>query len=143
MSNIVQNKILSIELSSSLESLIDKVKSSLNSDNIAVSKAWGILQLAIAQTIQVIENANPSLKGSTKKEIALSMISMFYDKVFLVVTIPYIPAVAQPIISRYTKALLMLLVSSAIDSMVEIFRKTGVFADPNSEDNKPVDVSNK
>lgn len=135
MSDIVQNKILSIELSSSLESLINKVKSSLNANNVAVSKAWGILQLAIAQTIQVIESSNPSLKGSTKKEIALSMISMFYDKVFLVVTIPYIPAVAQPIISRYTKALLMLLVSSAIDSMVEIFRQNGVFVDPKPVDN--------
>lgn len=144
MSDVVQNKILSIELSSSLESLINNVKSSLSNNNsIAISKAWGILQLAIAQTIQVIENSNPSLKGSTKKEIALSMISMFYDKVFLVVTIPYIPAVAQPIISRYTKALLMLLVSSAIDSMVEIFRKSGVFADPDAEENKTIDVSNR
>jgi hypothetical protein len=57
---------------------------------------------------------------------------MFYDKVFLVVTVPYVPVVLQPIISKYTKALLMLLVSSAIDSMVEIFRKSGIFTDPNS-----------
>lgn len=133
MTTSIQNQILSIELSSSLEVLIDKVKRSLSdSKSVAMSQAWGILQIAIAETIKIIEESNPSLKGSNKKAIALAMINMFYDKVFLVVTIPYVPVVLQPIISRYTKALLMLLVSSAIDSMVEIFRKSGIFTDPNS-----------
>jgi hypothetical protein len=127
MTNI-QNQILSIELSSTLESLIKSVKESLiNSKNVTVSKAWGILQLAVADTIRTIEISTPSLKGTTKKEIALSMISSFYDKVFLVVTVPYVPAPLQPIISKYTKALLMLLVSSAIDSMVQIFKQSGIF----------------
>lgn len=127
MTNI-QNQILSIELSSTLESLIKSVKESLiNSKNVTVSKAWGILQLAVADTIRTIEISTPSLKGATKKEIALSMISSFYDKVFLVVTVPYVPAPLQPIISKYTKALLMLLVSSAIDSMVQIFKQSGIF----------------
>lgn len=124
---------LSIELFSQLNGLIDKVKNTLaNSKSIAISTAWGILQIATAEVVQVIEDNNPSLKGSSKKEIALSMISTFYDKVFLVISIPFIPVVLQPIIQKYIKALLMLLVSSTIDSMVEIFRKTGVFADPNS-----------
>jgi hypothetical protein len=133
MTTSIQNQILSIELSSSLEALIDKVKKSLSgSKSVAMSQAWGILQIAIAETIKIIETSNPSLKGSNKKTIALAMLSMFYDKVFLVVTVPYVPVVLQPIISKYTKALLMLLVSSAIDSMVEIFRKSGIFTDPNS-----------
>lgn len=127
MTNI-QTQILSIELSSALESLTKSVKESLmNSKNITMSKAWGILQLAVAETIKTIESTTPSLKGVTKKEIALNMISSFYDKAFLIVTIPYVPAPLQPIISKYTKALLMLLVSSAIDSMVQIFKQTGIF----------------
>lgn len=133
MTTSIQNQILSIELSSSLETLIDKVKKTLSgSKSIAIYQAWGILQIAIAETISTIEESNPLLKGSNKKAIALAMLSMFYDKVFLVVTVPYVPVVLQPIISKYTKALLMLLVSSAIDSMVEIFRKSGIFTDPNS-----------
>jgi hypothetical protein len=131
----MDNQILGIELSSKLQDLIDKVKSTLsNNKSVAVAQAWGILQLAIAEAIQIIEDNNPSLKGSNKKEIALSMISNFYDKVFLVVNIPFVPVMFQPIIQKYIKILLMLLVSSTIDSMVEIFRKTGVFDDHNTVD---------
>jgi len=131
----MDNQVLNIELSDKLEQLINKVKSSLNKNkSVAVNQAWGILQLAVADTVQVIEDNNPSLKGSSKKEIALGMISNFYDKVFLVVSIPFVPVMFQPIIQKYIKALLMLLVSSTIDSMVEIFRSTGVFDDPNTVD---------
>lgn len=139
----MDNSILSLELSSKLEQLINRVKATLtNNKSVAMSQAWGILQLATAETIQVIEDSNPALKGSNKKELALNMISNFYDKVFLVVNIPYVPVAFQSIIQKYIKALLMLLVSSTIDSMVEIFRKTGVFTDPNvvvdpSVDNVP------
>ena len=131
----MDNQILGIELSSKLQDLIDKVKSTLsNNKSVAVTQAWGILQSAVAEAIQIIEDNNPSLKGSNKKEIALSMISNFYDKVFLVVNIPFVPVMFQPIIQKYIKILLMLLVSSTIDSMVEIFRKTGIFEDPNTVD---------
>ena len=136
----MDNTILSIELSSKLEDLINKVKKSLSSNkSIAVNQAWGILQLAVADTVQVIEDSNPSLKGSNKKELALDMISNFYDKVFLVVNIPYVPSALQPIIQKYIKALLMLLVSSTIDSMVEIFRKTGIFSDSDNVVDPSVD----
>lgn len=133
MNTILSNQILSIELSSRLETLINQVKVSFSKNkSVAVNQAWGILQLAVAESVQAIEDNNPSLKGSNKKEIALNMISNFYDKVFLIVNIPYVPAMFQPIIQKYIKALLMLLVSSTIDSMVEIFRKTGIFVDPNA-----------
>jgi hypothetical protein len=136
----MDSNILSIELSSKLQDLVNKVKNTLvNSKSVAINQAWGILQLAVADTVQVIEDNNPSLKGSSKKEIALSMISNFYDKVFLVVSIPFVPVMFQPIIQKYIKALLMLLVSSTIDSMVEIFRSTGVFVDPNAVVDPSVD----
>ena len=131
----MDSQILSIELSTKLQELINKVKSTLiNNKSVAINQAWGILQLAVAETVQAIEDNSPSLKGSNKKEIALSMISNFYDKVFLVVNIPFVPVMFQPIIQKYIKALLMLLVSSTIDSMVEIFRQTGVFEDHNTVD---------
>jgi MFS-type transporter involved in bile tolerance (Atg22 family) len=133
MTDSISNQSLSLELFSKLQVLVDKVKTTLDQNkSVAISKAWGILQIATAEVIQVIEDNNPLLKGSNKKEIALSMISTFYDKVFLVISIPFIPVVLQPIIQKYIKALLMLLVSSTIDSMVEIFRKTGIFPDPNT-----------
>jgi hypothetical protein len=140
----MDNVILSIEYSSKLEELITKVKTVLSSTKeIAISQAWGILQLAVAETIQTIEDNNPSLKGSNKKEIAMNMISNFYDKVFLVVNIPFLPAILQPIIQKYIKALLMLLVSSTVDSMVEIFRRTGIFDSTKSVIDPAIDISPK
>jgi hypothetical protein len=133
MTDSISNQSLSLELFSKLQVLVDKVKTTLDQNkSVAISTAWGVLQIATAEAIQVIEENNPSLKGTSKKEIALSMISAFYDKVFLVINIPFIPSILQPIIQKYIKTLLMLLVSSTIDSMVEIFRKTGVFVDPNT-----------
>ena len=140
----MNNVILSIEYSSKLEELITKVKMVLSSTKeIAISQAWGILQLAVAETIQTIEDNNPSLKGSNKKEIAMNMISNFYDKVFLVVNIPFLPSILQPIIQKYIKALLMLLVSSTVDSMVEIFRKTGIFDGTKNVIDPAIDISPK
>lgn len=131
MTDSIQVNISSIELSKALESLVDTVKNSLGSSkNIAISTAWGFLQLAVAETIQTIESNNPTLKGSSKKEIALAMLSSFYDRVFPMVSVPYIPIMLQPVIQKYAKILLMLLVSSTIDSMVKIFRQNGVFVDP-------------
>jgi hypothetical protein len=134
MVNSVQVSISSIELSKTLETLVNNVKNTLGGSNkITVSVAWGFLQLAVAQVIQSIEDSNPSLKGSSKKEIALVVIGNFYDKVFPLVTVPYLPIFIQPIIQKYTKTLLMLLIGTTIDSMVEIFRQNGVFVDPNSK----------
>jgi hypothetical protein len=134
MTSSVQISISSIELSKSLEALVNNVKNALGGSNkVTVSVAWGFLQLAVAEVIKLIEDNNPSLKGSSKKEIALVMIGNFYDKVFPLVTVPYLPIFIQPIIQKYTKALLMLLIGTTIDSMVQIFRQNGVFVDPNSK----------
>lgn len=58
------------------------------------------------------------------------LLSSFYDRVFLIIDIPYIPKPLQPIIQKYVKLFLMAMVSATIDAMVTTFRKTGVFVDP-------------
>jgi hypothetical protein len=67
------------------------------------------------------------LSSPEKKALAMDLISGFYDKVFLVVDIPVVPNLLEPIIHRYVKQFLMILVSSSIDAMVTTFRNTGVF----------------
>jgi hypothetical protein len=57
----------------------------------------------------------------------MNLLSDFYDKVFLVVDIPVVPNLLEPIIHKYIKAFLMILVSATIDAMVTTFRNTGVF----------------
>ena len=57
----------------------------------------------------------------------MSMISKFYDSLFLVVDIPFVPSIIEGYIHSYVKSFLMILASSTIDSMVKIFREAGIF----------------
>jgi hypothetical protein len=131
-----------------ISSLVNKAKDIVkNAKNIAMPQAWNMLQLAVAEIIQNIENNNPNLKGADKKTLALTMISSFYDQVFPIVTFPFAPPFLQPIIQRYVKQLLMILVGASIDALVSTFRQTGVFVDPSSlivpENDKSPKISEK
>jgi len=98
-----------------------------NLKKIALSEAWKILQLVVAGVVQVIEAIATDLDGKDKKAIALEFIERFYDTTFIMVDIPFVPSIVEPIIHRYIKSILMVMVSSSIDATVTIFRQTGVF----------------
>lgn len=111
-----------------VEKLILNTQKSLSHvKNIAIEEAWKLLQIATATIIQIIESIGQDLSGSDKKALAMNLISNFYDKVFIVIDIPYLPNVLESYIHKYIKQFLMILVGSTIDSMVTIFRNTGVF----------------
>lgn len=111
-----------------VQKLIETVKKSLSDvKSIAVAEAWKVLQLAVSTVVQIIESVGTDLSSPDKKALAMSLLDEFYDKVFLVIDIPVVPNLIEPIIHKYVKAFLMLLVSSTIDSMVTVFRNTGVF----------------
>lgn len=118
---------------SNIQSLVEKAKIVLKAvKDVAMPQAWNILQLATVDVIQSIENNSPTLKGADKKTLAMAMISNFYDQVFTVVNFPFVPKLLQPIIQKYVKQILMLLVSSSIDALVTTFRNSGIFIDPSS-----------
>ena len=111
-----------------VQKLIETVKKSFKDiKRIALSEAWKVLQLAIATVIQIVEAIGTDLNSPDKKQLTMNLLSEFYDKVFLIVDVPVVPNLLEPIIHKYVKAFLMLLVSSTIDSMVTVFRNTGVF----------------
>ena len=115
-------------LKQELETLILHTKESLkNLRKVAIDEAWKILQLAVAKIVQTIEKTAVGLSGPDKKQIALDLLNSFYDRVFVVVDIPFVPSVIEPIIHRYVKTLLMIMVGASIDATVTIFRNTGVF----------------
>lgn len=131
------NQILSVN---DLGDLVTKAKQILNAAKaVAMPQAWNVLQLATAEVIQNIEDNSPNLKGADKKTLAMTMISNFYDQVFTVVNFPFVPKLLQPIIQKYVKQLLMLLVSATIDALVTTFRNSGIFVDPNSKINSDLD----
>lgn len=108
--------------------LIDQTKSSLKEvRKFAVAEAWKILQLATASVIQIIEAFGNDLSSPDKKQLAMNLLNKFYDSIFTVVDIPMVPNMLEPLIHKYVKAFLMILVSSTIDALVTTFRNTGVF----------------
>lgn len=123
-----------------IQIIVDQAKKILQTvKEVAVPQAWNILQLATVDIIQSIENNSPTLKGADKKTLAMTMISNFYDQVFTIVNFPFVPKMLQPIIQRYVKQLLMLLVSASIDALVTTFRNNGIFVDPNNTVTPSVD----
>lgn len=111
-----------------VEKLISRTKESFKDvKRFAIDQVWKLLQLAIASIIQIIEIIGRDLSSPQKKELAMSMISKFYDSLFLAVDIPVVPHIIEGYIHSYVKSFLMILVSSTIDSMVKIFREAGVF----------------
>lgn len=108
--------------------LIEKTRQNLDdAKTVALAEAWKILQLTVAGIIQIIEAIGGDLTGPDKKALAMELLSKFYDSVFVVVDIPVVPNIFEPIIHKYVKAVLMILVSSTIDALVTTFRNTGVF----------------
>ena len=127
-----------------IKTLVDQAKNILQSvKEVAMPQAWNILQLATVEVIQSIENNSPTLKGSDKKTLAMTMISNFYDQVFTLVNFPFVPKLLQPIIQKYVKQILMLLVSATIDALVTTFRNSGIFVDPSTKVDPVVDNTPK
>lgn len=111
-----------------VEKLTVNTQKSLNHvKSMAIDEAWKLLQIATATIIQIIEAIGKDLASPDKKKLAINLISNFYDRVFIIIDIPYIPNFLESYIHSYVKHFLMVLVSSTIDSMVTIFRNTGVF----------------
>jgi hypothetical protein len=126
------------QLQERLQKLVDEFTKQLNSaKSVTIDQAWKILQLAIADIIQVIEIKVIGVKGSDKKAIAMELLSKFYDTVFLVVDVPFVPNLVEPIIHKYVKSLLMMLASSTIDAMVTTFKNVGIFSSSQVEPELP------
>lgn len=111
-----------------VEKLINNSKESLKTvQRFALDEAWKLLQLTTASVVQIIEGIGNDLSGPDKKALAMELLNNFYDKIFLVVDVPFVPNIVEPIIHRYIKNILMIMVSATIDATVTIFRNTGVF----------------
>lgn len=111
-----------------VEKLIVNTKDSVhNIKRFALNEAWKLLQLTTATVVQIIEAIGNDLSNPDKKQLAMDLLSSFYDKVFIVIDIPFVPSLVEPIIHRYIKQILMIMVSATIDATVTIFRNTGVF----------------
>jgi len=115
-------------ITNEVEKLILRTKEKVGDvKKFALDEAWKLLQLATATVVQIIEAIGNDLSSPEKKELAIKLLNEFYDKFFIVVDIPFVPNFIEPIIHKYVKNILMIMVSASIDATVTIFRNTGVF----------------
>jgi hypothetical protein len=111
-----------------VEKLIVNTKEKVNEvKRFALGEAWKLLQLTTASVVQIIEAIGNDLSNPDKKALAMDLLNSFYDKIFLVIDVPFVPNLVEPIIHKYIKNMLMIMVSATIDATVTIFRNTGVF----------------
>ncbi len=111
-----------------VEKLIVSTKEKVNEvKRFALGEAWKLLQLTTASVVQIIEAIGNDLSNPDKKALAMDLLNSFYDKIFLVVDVPFVPNLVEPIIHKYIKNILMIMVGATIDATVTIFRNTGVF----------------
>lgn len=123
-------------ITNEVNNLTDTIKDSVKNVRVfAVGEAWKILQVVAASVIQIIEKIGTDLSSPEKKELSLKLLSDFYDKVFIVVDIPIIPNLIEPILHKYVKSFLMILVGASIDALVTTFRQTGIFLKKQLDDN--------
>lgn len=115
-------------IQSEIDKLILSTIESLNEvKTFTIGEVWRILQLLIATVIRLIENIGTDLSSPEKKSLAMSLITEFYDKVFTSIDIPMIPSLIESMLHGYVKQIILILVDSAIDSMVKTFREVGIF----------------
>lgn len=128
--SLLSQELIKVEV----EALTNRVQNSLvNVKRLAVSEAWKILQVTTASVVQIIEKLGQDLSSPEKKTVALSLLNDFYNKVFLVIDIPMVPNLLEPILHKYIKGFLMILVSASIDALVTTFRETGIFIKKQTE----------
>jgi hypothetical protein len=87
-----------------VEKLIASTKERVNEvKRFALGEAWKLLQLTTASVVQIIEAIGNDLSNPDKKALALELLNSFYDKVFLIIDVPFVPNIVEPIIHKYIK----------------------------------------
>ena len=69
----------------------------------AIAEVWRILQLLVALVIQLIENLANDLSSPEKKNLAMEVIEKFYDDIFVLVKVPFIPKIISTVIKGHIK----------------------------------------
>lgn len=93
-----------------------------------VTDAWNLFQTVLSELIKLVEELLTDTPGLEKKALVLKYAEELFDKVIVKIDIPYVPDVAEKIIYRYIKKLFMVLADGAIDSLVTLLNKLGVFS---------------
>ena len=68
---------------------------------LAIKEAWKVMQVVIGELVMLIEKIGTDLSSTEKKELAMNLLSGFYDSVFKAVDLPFIPNVFEPLFHEH------------------------------------------
>lgn len=118
-------EIVSLEL----EKVANQVKESLvEVRKVALSEAWKILNKLTNSCVYIMQIFGRDVAKTERKEIVLKVVSNFYDGVFKVVDVPFIPPILESVLHSYVKKIVMIFVAASIDAAVDTFKDLGIFS---------------
>jgi hypothetical protein len=112
------------ELSGSIDSVIAAYKQSRTDGKTSFSEVMTLVYNASATFVKLIEGVSGK-SGVEKKEVVLEAVGKFYDEVIAPIDISGIPNLVEGMVDSAIRALIMTLVGSWIDAVVNIFNKIG------------------
>ena len=112
------------ELSGSIDNVIAAYKASRTDGKTSFSEVMTLVYNASATFVKLIEGVSGK-SGVEKKEVVLEAVGKFYDEVIAPIDISGIPNLVEGMVDSAIRALIMTLVGSWIDAVVNIFNKIG------------------
>lgn len=113
--------------------LIEHYKKVTEDKKLTLSEAWSLATSAVAGVMRIVEAAG-DFDGKLKKEAVLLFAASFYDQVIAPLDIPYVPSLIENrMVDPALKEVFLKLVDGSVESLVNIFNRTGWFDVPAGE----------
>jgi hypothetical protein len=111
-------------MKAAIDNIIADYKAANTDGKLTFTEIFTLVSNAVATFVQLLENFGGGT-GAEKKAVVLQAIEQFFDEVIIPIDIKGIPNVLEGIVGRALKQLVLSLADGWIDSIVNIFNKTG------------------
>lgn len=112
------------EIAQAIQDVINTYKQSVADGKLSLQEIFTLSHSAIASFVRLAESVG-GYSGAEKKAAVLAAIDQFYDEVIAPIDVQSIPNFLEPVVDRALKQLIRVVAESTIDSLVNIFNKTG------------------
>ncbi len=118
------SKLLYDDIQIAVDLIIKKYSKGVEDGKLTFAETWTLFQNGIATLVQLAQKYQ-GYTGEQKKEAVLEALGRLYDEVIAPIDLKGIPNFLEGIVDGALRQLMMTFASPAIDSMVNVFNKTG------------------
>jgi hypothetical protein len=112
------------DVQDSITQIIASYQTVVADGKLTLSELWTLFQNATATLVQLVERYS-GYSGTEKRDVVLAALGTLYDEIIAPVDIKGVPNFLEPLVDKSLRELLLTLAGPAIDSLVNIFNKTG------------------